>query len=513
MNQKTSRTKPLVQTDVAIIGLGFGGIGLGIKLRQAGWHDFQIFEQASSLGGTWRDNTYPGAACDVPSHLYSFSFEPNPKWTKAFAPQSEILAYLEYCSKKYELEKNTTFNTQIKSARFDEEAGMWTLTTSKGRLIKAKMVVAATGALNKPAYPKIPGLDQFKGAKFHTAEWDHSFDLKGKSVAVIGTGASAIQVVPGIASSVGQLSLFQRTPPWIMPKFDHAIGPIKKWSYSHLPITQNIARKSVYLFGELVTPIFLRDSFLSRVAESLGKRYIRSQIKGTALQAKVTPNYHIGCKRVLLSDDYYAALNRSNVDVVSDGIKEITQDGIVTEQGEKKVVDAIIMATGFKVPVASAPFEVIGLNGRDLNKEWAQGSEAYKGISVSGYPNLALIMGPNTGPGNTSVIFYIESQLNYIMKYLNKLKDRNIAYMDVQPKVQQQFVEMIDKRMENTVWTSGCQSWYLTENGRNTTLWPGFSAEYRMQTASFESSKYSITYAEPVLQNNGDVEGAMPALS
>jgi cation diffusion facilitator CzcD-associated flavoprotein CzcO len=502
-----------LQTDVAIIGLGFGGIGLGIKLRQAGWHDFHIFEQASSLGGTWRDNTYPGAACDVPSHLYSFSFEPNPKWTKAFAPQSEILDYLEHCVKKYKLEKNTTFDTQIKSAHFDEKAGMWTLTTTQGRKIKTKVVVAATGALNKPAYPNIQGLDNFKGVKFHTAEWDHSFDLKGKSVAVIGTGASAIQVVPGIAPTVGRLSLFQRTPPWVMPKFDHAIGPIKKWSYSHIPLTQNIARKSVYLFGELVTPIFLRDSFLSRAAESLGKRFIRSQIKSANLQAKVTPDYRIGCKRVLLSDDYYAALNGSNVEVVSDGIKEVTADGIITEQGEKKVVDAIIMATGFKVPVASAPFDVYGLNGRDLNKEWAQGSEAYKGISVTGYPNFALIMGPNTGPGNTSVIFYIESQINYIMKFLNRLNVANIAFMDVQPEAQKEFVKMIDERMEKTVWTSGCQSWYLTENGRNTSLWPGFSSEYRMKTSFFESSKYNITYAEPRLQNEGNFEDAMSAMS
>jgi cation diffusion facilitator CzcD-associated flavoprotein CzcO len=490
-------SKPDVDTEIAIVGSGFGGIGLAIKLKQAKMNSFTIFEQANEVGGTWRDNTYPGAACDVPSHLYSFSFEPNPNWTKAFAPQKEIFKYLQYCAKKHKLYDHIRFNTPIQRAQFIEPEGIWHIYTAQGKRIRARAIVAATGALNVPLIPKISGVEKFKGDIFHTAQWNHDVNLAGKTVAVVGTGASAIQVIPAIAPKVKKLIVLQRTPAWVMPKFDHTIGALKRWTYRQLPFSQQLARQMVYLFGEAVTPVFLRDSALSSAAESLARHYIGTQIKDADLRNKVTPNYRIGCKRVLLSDDYYQALARANVDVKTTGLKAMTAKQLVTSDDTKVSVDAIILATGFKVPVASAPFEITGIRGKNLNQEWNQGSEAYKGINVSGYPNMALIMGPNTGPGNTSVIFYIESQINYIMKYLRALNSPQVVSLDVQPGVQERFNQMISQRMKKTVWTSGCQSWYLTKDGRNTTLWPGFSAEYRLQTSWFSRDNYQVTYVEP----------------
>lgn len=489
--------KPDVDIEIAIVGSGFGGIGLAIKLKQANMNNFTIYEKANEVGGTWRENTYPGAACDVPSHLYSFSFEPNPNWTKAFAPQKEIFNYLQYCAKKHKLYDHITFNTLIQRAKFIESEGVWHLYTAQGKRVRARSLVVATGALNVPSIPEITGIEKFNGDIFHTAQWQHDVKLAGKSVAVVGTGASAIQVIPAIASKVEKLIVLQRTPAWVMPKFDHTIGAIKRWSYRRLPLSQRLARQAVYLFGEVMTPIFLRDSALSRAAESLGRRYIKSQVQNADLRSKVTPAYRIGCKRVLLSDDYYHAISRENVEVKTSGLKAVTAKQLITSDDERVSVDVIILATGFKVPVASAPFEITGVDGKSLNEEWKQGAEAYKGICVSGYPNMALIMGPNTGPGNTSVIFYIESQLNYIMKYLKAIHSKQVVSLDVQPSVQERFNQMIVHRMKNTVWTSGCQSWYLTEDGRNTTLWPGFSAEYRLQTSWFSRNDYKVTYAEP----------------
>lgn len=477
--------------ETAIVGAGFGGMGLAIKLQQDGHSDFAIFEKATDVGGVWRDNIYPGAACDVPSHLYSFSFEPNPHWTRAFGAQAEIHDYLQHCADKHRLWEKIRFNSEIEAVVFDEAACIWTLHIAGGERVQAKSVVLAVGALNIPAYPAIDGLDNFKGKVMHTAEWDADYDLDGKRVAVIGTGASAIQVVPNIQPKVRELKLFQRTAPWVMPKRDGWISARWRKRYERFPFLQKLHRIIQYWMFESVAPVMIKNNWMTRAAERLGRRYIGRMIKDPVLRAKITPTYALGCKRVLLSDDYYPALTKSNVDILTDGIERITENGIVSRDGSTTALDVIILATGFKVPVAGAPFRIEGMGGRVLDDDWRGGSEAYLGMSVSGYPNLLYIMGPNTGPGNISVIFYIESQLRYITGYLNYLRQRNSAMLDLKEATQREFNNVIQAKMQQTTWTSGCESWYLTPDGKNTTLWPGYSWQYRMQSRDFDVSVYN----------------------
>ncbi len=478
--------------ETAIIGAGFGGMGLAIKLLQAGRSDFAIFEKANDVGGVWRDNVYPGAACDVPSHLYSFSFEPNPHWTRAFGGQAEIHDYLQHCADKYQLWNKIRFNSEITALEFDECTALWNLSIAGQGTLKAKSVVLAVGALNVPAYPSIKGLQEFKGKVMHTAEWDPDYDLSGKRVAVIGTGASAIQLVPSIQAKVASLKLYQRTAPWVMPKRDGWISPRWRRRYQRFPLLQKLHRSLQYWMFESVAPVMIKNNWMTRLAERLGRRYLKRMIQDPVLREKVTPSYALGCKRVLLSDDYYPALARPNVEVLTDGIERIEADGIVSRNGEKNAVDVVILATGFKVPVAGAPFKIQGVGGRILDDDWRNGSEAYLGMTVSGYPNLLYIMGPNTGPGNISVIFYIESQLRYIIGYLNHLRGRNVATLDLKEEVQREFNQGIQEKMQRTTWTSGCDSWYLTPDGKNTTLWPGYSWQYRMRSRDFDVSIYRI---------------------
>ncbi len=477
---------------VAIIGAGFGGIGLAIRLQQQGVHDFVIYEQAADVGGVWRDNIYPGAACDVPSHLYSFSFEPNPDWGRSYGPQGEIHRYLQHCSKKYQLAQHLKFNVAVTALEFSEEKGLWTIKFAGGQQAQARAVVLAIGALNIPQYPKIEGIEKFAGKIMHTAEWDQDYSLKGKRVAVIGTGASAIQVVPAIQPEVESLALFQRTPPWVMPKFDRAQSPVRQARLRRWPFIQKMIRSLQYLLAESVVPAFMWDSLLTRFGEAMGRRYLQKVIADPELREQLTPQYAMGCKRVLLSDNYYPALTRNNVDLLSSGVSRMDETAIYSGDGQRLEVDAVVLATGFKVPVSGAPMPVRGLAGRNLNDDWAAGSEAYKGMTVSGYPNLLYIMGPNTGPGNTSVIFYIESQIHYILQYLRTLRANPNEYMDVKPEVQEAFNEGVQRRFKGTTWTSGCNSWYLTADGKNTTLWPSFSWQYRLRTRHFVSAEYEF---------------------
>lgn len=483
--------------ETAIVGAGFGGMGLAIKLQQAGHSDFHIFEKATDVGGVWRDNVYPGAACDVPSHLYSFSFEPNPHWSRSFGGQAEIHDYLQHCADKHRLWEKIRFNAEIEALVFDENASLWTLHIAGGDRVRARAVVLAVGALNIPAYPGIAGLDKFEGKVMHTAEWDADYDLNGKRVGVIGTGASAIQVVPSIQPEVGELKLFQRTAPWVMPKHDGWISPRWRKRYERFPLLQKLHRTIQYWMFESVAPVMIKNNWMTRIAERLGHRYIRRMIKDPLLREKITPSYALGCKRVLLSDDYYPALTKANVDVVTEGIACIDEQGVVGRDGSRTELDVLILATGFKVPVAGAPFRIEGPDGRVLDDDWRGGSEAYLGMSVSGYPNLLYIMGPNTGPGNISVIFYIESQLRYILGYLAHLRKRNIATLDLKEQAQREFNKTIQEKMQRTTWTSGCDSWYLTEDGKNTTLWPGYSWQYRMQSRDFDVSVYNSRRLKP----------------
>ncbi len=478
--------------EVAIIGAGFGGIGLAIRLQQQGVQDFVIYEQAADVGGVWRDNIYPGAACDVPSHLYSFSFEPNPDWGRSYGPQEEIHRYLQHCAKKYQLNKHIKFDTAVRALDFCENTGLWKITLANGQHAKARAVVLAIGALNIPQYPEIEGIEKFGGKIMHTAEWDPDYALEGKRVAVIGTGASAIQVVPAIQPEVASLALFQRTPPWVMPKFDRPQSAARQARLRRWPVLQKVIRSLQYLLAESVVPAFMWDSFLTRFGESMGRRYLQKVVADPQLRKQLTPNYAMGCKRVLLSDNYYPALTQKNVSLLSAGVSHLDESAIYSSDGNRLEVDAIVLATGFKVPVSGAPMPVRGLAGRELNDDWATGSQAYKGMAVSGYPNLLYIMGPNTGPGNTSVIFYIESQIHYILQYLRALRANPNEYMDVKSEVQKNFNEDVQRRFKGTTWTSGCNSWYLTADGKNTTLWPSFSWQYRLRTRHFASVEYEF---------------------
>ncbi|GAB3676837.1 flavin-containing monooxygenase [Salinisphaera aquimarina] len=487
------KTDIRVDTDmhIAIVGAGFSGLGMAIRLKEAGIENFTLIERGSDVGGTWRDNHYPGAACDVASHLYSFSFEQNPDWSRAFGQQPEIFDYIKRCAAKYDLYRHIRFNTTIVSAVFDEDSGIWTSTTADGETLTANVVVSAVGALADPAYPKIDGLDSFTGKLMHTARWDDDYDLAGKRVAVIGSGASAIQVVPEVAKAAAQLTVFQRTPSWIMPKPDRPISAKEQAEYRESPAKLTKRRLRIYWVSEFFAPFVISDlGFFKKQAEGMALKHMKKQVKDPAMRAKVTPDYRIGCKRVLISNDWYPALQQDNVELIADGPLRITENSIITPDGREIEVDAIVCATGFKVPSKAAPFPVTGRGGLELNAAWGEGAEAYKGVTVSGFPNLFFLMGPNTGPSHTSVLEFTEQQMEYTLHAIAHIARRKLKFIDVKKKVQDKFNRGIQWRMKHTSWTSGCNSWYLTDSGKNTTLYPGFNWEYRLRLMRYKPSEY-----------------------
>jgi cation diffusion facilitator CzcD-associated flavoprotein CzcO len=495
---------------IAIVGSGFAGIGMAIRLRQMGVESFTIYEAAAEIGGTWRDNTYPGAACDVPSHLYSFSFEPNPDWSRAFSPQAEILAYLKHCVRKYELEPFVRRRTRVAAARFDDAAQVWKIELEhldgaspgtaqdaatgpevRRETIEADVVIAANGPLSRPSLPQIAGLERFEGKLFHSARWDHDYPLDGKRVAVIGTGASAIQFVPQIQPRVGRLALFQRTAPWIMPKPDKPVSAWAQWWFRHLPFTQRLARSAIYWQLESRAIAFVLNPKLMKYPMKFGLSYLERRVKDPALRARLTPNYRFGCKRVLLSSDYYPALGQPNVEVITQTIREIVADGIVTEDGAHHPVDAIICGTGFQVNDVPAPFDVRGLNGADLSALWLRdGPQAYLGTSVADFPNFFMMVGPNTGLGHNSLIYMIESQVQYIADCLRALRRHGARTMNLRPDVQQAFNARLQHDMQRSVWASGCHSWYQTRSGKVTAIWPGFTFSFRRRTRRVRVEEY-----------------------
>lgn len=488
--------------DIAIIGTGFSGIGMAIALKKAGMEDFVVLEKADKVGGTWRDNHYPGCACDVQSHLYSYSFEPNPDWSRMYSPQPEIRAYIERTAQKYGVTPHIRFGVALKGAHFDEAAGLWRLETADGATITARAVVSGMGALSIPAYPSIKGRERFAGRSFHSQNWDHGYDLKGKRVAVIGTGASAIQFVPAIQPLAGKVELFQRTAPWVMPKPDRAIGPVERLANRYVPGFQRGFRELIYWYLEArVFGFVIRPDLMKRM-EGLAKRYIAKSIKDPALRAKVTPDYTIGCKRVLLSNDYYQALAKSNVDVITTGIREITETGVVTDDGVLHEVDCIIFGTGFKATDMLSGFSVTGIGGEDLNARWKRdGAQAYLGTTVSGFPNLYFLMGPNTGLGHSSMVYMIESQIHYVMEALKLMKAKGYNHLDVKPEVQAAFNQTLTGKLDGTVWNNGgCLSWYRDEQGRNVTLWPDFTFRFRRATAHLKAADYVPTPAATVAE-------------
>ena len=479
---------------IVIIGTGFSGIAMGVELKQAGIDSFTILEKADDIGGTWRENTYPGAACDVPSHLYSFSFEPKTDWTYSYSPQPEIQSYLRHCVEKYDLARHIRFHSKVTGASFDEDAATWTVRIEGREPIEARALVLGNGALHIPTMPEIEGLDEFEGEVFHSARWNHAYDLEGKTVAVVGTGASSIQFVPRIAPKVGKLHLFQRTPPWILPKADRPMASWEKTLFRWVRPLHWLHRAYLYWMHEARVLGFLYDRRIMKLAEKMATKHLGSAIADPALRAKLTPSYTMGCKRILISNDYYPALARENVEVVTDRILRVTKKGVLTRDGQERKVDAIICGTGFSATEYLAPLDLVGRSGRKLNDVIQEKPHSYLGITVNDFPNLFLLMGPNTGLGHNSMVFMIEAQARYARMAIQAIRRKKLAFLDVREPVQAAFSAGVQEQLRDTVWSSGCQSWYL-KDGHNATLWPGFTFAYWWQTRSVRLADYELVPA------------------
>ena len=474
---------------VAIIGAGFGGIGLAITLKKAGIDSLTIFEKAEGVGGVWRHNTYPGAACDVPSHLYSFSFEPNPDWSRRFSPQPEILDYLERCVEKYGLSQNLRLGTEVSRAEFDDESGKWRVETGGGETVEADVLVSACGQLSRPAMTRIEGAERFRGPIFHTASWDHDVEIDGKRVAVIGTGASTIQVVPAIAGRVAQLDVYQRSAPYVIPKKDRAYAPWERRLFRWFPPARRLARFTQWLTFEIFISAFNQFRGMGRIAVRMFKHNLDDQVSNPELRRALTPDHVLGCKRVLISPDYYSTLERPNVELVTQGVRELTKSGVVAEDDSERAVDVIVLSTGFESTQFLAPMEIRGHDGGDLNEAWREGANAYLGMTVAGFPNLFVMYGPNTNLGSGSIIFQLESQMAYIADAVERLR-RTGGVLSVRREVQQSFDSEMQSRLSTSVWQTGCHNWYIDEHGRNTNNWPGFTIEYRRRTRRLDPADY-----------------------
>ena len=490
---------------IAIIGSGFGGLGTAIRLKQQGVEDFIIFERADDVGGVWRDNNYPGCACDVESHLYSFSFAPNPEWSHSFSPQSEIWDYLRRCAKDYGVLPHLRFGHVVREAVWEQDEQRWRIETSRGTYM-ASVLVAAAGSLSEPAIPKLRGLETFKGKMFHSAHWDHEFDLTGRRVAVVGTGASAIQFVPAIQPSVGKLHVFQRTAPWIVPRRDRPLGERERQLFRRFPVAQRAWRAAIYGLRELFGFAF-RHPWAMRYFERIALRHLDGAVADPVLRAKLTPGYTIGCKRILISNDYLPALTQPNVELVTESIAEVRERSIVSTDGLERPVDAIIFGTGFHVTDLPFARHIRGRNGQTLSEAWAGSPVAHLGTTVTGFPNLFLLQGPNTGLGHTSVILMLEAQIEHVLSAVRYMRRYNITAVEPRPEVQAAYVADIDKRMRGTVWTSGgCLSWYLDITGRNSSLWPRTTWLFRRRVARLAPGEYFLTQGRRLTEGSENQE-------
>ena len=496
-----------------IIGSGFGGLGMAIALRKQGITDFLLLEKAHDVGGVWRDNTYPGAACDVPSHLYSFSFEPNPNWSRSFARQDEILAYLQHCARKYQLLPQIRFGNEVREARFDEATQLWQVTLTRGDTLRSRVLISATGQLSRPALPRIEGLDSFRGPAFHSARWNHDCPLQGRRVAVIGTGASAIQFVPAIAGQVAHMSVFQRSPAYILPRPDRAYSAAEQARFTRQPWRMRLHRLGIYLQYEARALAFTRFKGLMQPAVGRPFRHmLREQIPDPALRGQLMPDYPIGCKRILLSSDYLASMARPNVTLVTTPIRRIVPEGVETADGTVHPADVLIYGTGFAATEFLAPMRITGRNGQDLNQTWRDGASAYLGMTVPGFPNFFMLYGPNTNLGHNSIVYMLESQIAHVMRCLAALRRSGASSVEVDPQRYEQHDRQVQQALQHTVW-QGCRSWYLDARGRNSSNWPGFTLSYRWRTRWSSLQAYRFTQpipglptAERVLQPGSPLE-------
>ncbi len=483
---------------VAVVGSGFAGLGMAIRLKQEGIEDFVVLERAGEVGGAWRDNNYPGCSCDVPSALYSFSFAPNPGWSSSFSPQPEIQRYLLDCTHRFGLRRHLRLHHEVLDARWDGDAMRWVIETSQ-RTLTASVLVNGTGQLSEPAVPELPGLDRFEGAAFHSARWNHSRELTGARVAVVGTGASTAQFVPEIAEQAAALHVFQRSAPWVLPRSNRLRSAAERSAYRTVPGLQRALRAGVY-WGRECSMIGFTSLRVMRAVGLLARLHLRRQVPEPELRTALTPDYTMGCKRVLRSSDFYPALRRPHVYLVTEPIREVRPRSVVGADGTERAVDTIIFGTGFAVADPPVADRLRGRDGRLLADEWSHRAQAYLGTAVAGFPNLFLLLGPNSALGHNSVVLAIEAQVEYVLDALRTMEARGIGAVEVRPESQAAFVAEVTARTRDTVWTTGgCASWYLDEAGHNITLWPGFTSRFRRLTRRFDPDDYVLRTPHPAL--------------
>ncbi|CAN5309924.1 NAD(P)/FAD-dependent oxidoreductase [soil metagenome] len=482
--------------DTLIIGAGFTGLGAAIKLKQAGVEDIVIVERSDRVGGTWRDNTYPGIACDIPSLLYSFSFVKNPSWSRAYPTGGEICAHIEDLADQFGLRQLIRFDTEITGLSFAEDTGVWTATTKGRKRFQARTVVLASGPLADHKLPEIRGIDSYTGHKIHSADWDHNYDFAGKRVAVIGTGASAVQIVPELVKTAEFVKVFQRTPGWILPRLDTKMPPSVQSLFAKVPATQELARQVLFWGHEASATALVWKSPLSSVVARAGKAHLRRAVADPWLRRQLTPDFTPGCKRMLVSSDYYPALQRGNCKLIDWPIATLSPVGIRTGDGVEHHLDAIVFATGYDVHLSGPPFPVTGLGGRSLQQDWSGHAQAYKSASAHGYPNLFFMCGPNSGPGHNSLLVFVEGQLDYLVAGVTAILDNDLRYLDVREGIQHAYNAQIQRRLSRTTWMSGCNSWYLTDDGFNASMYPGFATQYLRQMRDFRYEDYTAVERE-----------------
>lgn len=478
---------------VAVVGAGFGGVGMAIRLKQAGFDDVTVFERGETVGGVWRANTYPGAACDVPSHMYSFSFARGDRWSRRYAPQAEILEYLERTVDRFGLRPHLRLQTEVSRAEFDEVSGRWTLILEGGEQLEADLLVTACGQLTTPAIPTVPGIEDFEGPKFHSANWDHEVDLRGRNVAVIGTGASTIQFAPAIASEVRSMTIYQRSAPWVMPKVDRGYPAWEQRLFQRFPARVGASRLAFFGFFEAATYAFTGTDWAMVPFRKVADRYRESALEDPELRRRATPDYEIGCKRVLFTSDWYSTLARGNVELLDEPLERVTAAGVIGSDGVERPTDAILFGTGFRSHDFVAPMEIRGLDDRELTAVWADKPEAHLGTGVSGFPNMFVLYGPNTNHGSGSVVYTLESQFNQVVDAAERLRAGRLRYLQVRPEAQARFGEEMTERSADTVWIKGgCANWYVNEEGQNTNNWPGPWLEYRRRTRKIDPAEYEF---------------------
>lgn len=490
---RSHENDPLNSVEVIIVGTGFSGLGMGIQLIREKNQSFVMLERAADVGGTWRDNTYPGAACDIQSHLYSYSFRPNPDWSRVYATQPEILQYLQAAAREEGLIPHIRFGAEVLDARWDETQERWIVSTPRGTFV-GKSLVTASGHLSDPKFPDIEGIDSFKGEIFHSAQWDHSVELEGKRIGVVGSGASAIQIVPEIAETATHLTVFQRSAPYVIPRLDYFYTDAERGMFRKFPHTAQAIRDELFWGNEARFPQRRGvPAFIDQITE-VADNHRKTQVTDPVLYKKLTPNYAIGCKRILISNDYYPALGRPNVTLETDGISHIDGNAVITRAGERHELDVLILSTGFEASDLPISHRIYGKSGALLADHWSNGGQAYACTTVSGFPNLFVMLGPNTGLGAGSIIYMAETQISYIAGALKYMRENSVSSLEVTAEAEEEYVKTIDERAQGTVWLSGgCQSWYVDpRNGRLTTLWPDFMSQFRKENGTFRDAGYVV---------------------